>query len=37
MRASVKKLNLYLICQDVNNDWDTFDSAVVAAETKESA
>ena len=26
-------MNLYLISQDANREWDTFDSAVVAAET----
>lgn len=30
-------MNLYLITQDVNNDWDTYDAAVVAAETSEDA
>lgn len=30
-------MNLYLISQDVNTSYDTFDSAVVAAETKENA
>lgn len=30
-------MKLYLISQDVNNDWDTYDSAVVAAETEEQA
>jgi hypothetical protein len=30
-------MKLYLIEQDVNNDYDTYDSAVVAAETKEEA
>jgi len=30
-------MNLYLISQDENNDWDTFDSAVVCAESEEAA
>lgn len=30
-------MNLYLIYQSVNNDWDTYDSAVVLAETEEEA
>lgn len=30
-------MNLYKISQDVNNDWDTFDSAVVVAESAEEA
>lgn len=30
-------MNLYLISQDVNNDYDTYDSAVVAAESEEEA
>ena len=30
-------LNLYLISQNVNNDYDTFDSAVVAARDEEDA
>jgi hypothetical protein len=30
-------LNLYLISQDVNNNWDTYDSAVVAAASEEEA
>lgn len=30
-------MNLYLISQDVNTGYDTFDSAVVAAETEEEA
>ena len=29
----MKKLNLYLIYQYLNNDYDTYDSAVVAAES----
>ena len=29
----MKKLNLYFIYQYVNNDFDTYDSAVVAAES----
>lgn len=33
----MKKLNLYLIYQDVNNDFDTYDSAVVAAENEDDA
>lgn len=30
-------MNLYLISQDVNNAYDTFDSAVVCANDKEEA
>jgi hypothetical protein len=30
-------MNLYLISQDENNGWDTYDSAVVSAETVEDA
>lgn len=30
-------MNLYLISQSVNNNWDTYDSAVVAAESVEEA
>ena len=30
-------MNLYLISQDVNNGYDTYDSAVVAAETEQEA
>lgn len=30
-------LKLWKISQDVNHDWDTFDSAVVAAETEDEA
>ena len=30
-------MNLYLLTQTVNNNYDTFDSAVVAAETEEKA
>ena len=30
-------MNLYLITQSVNNDYDTYDSAVVAAESEEKA
>lgn len=30
-------MNLYKISQDVNNDWDTFDSAVVVADSAEEA
>lgn len=30
-------MNLYLLSQKVNNDYDTFDSCVVAAETPTSA
>ncbi|MEE8666884.1 MAG: hypothetical protein SOI13_01390 [Bifidobacterium mongoliense] len=32
-----KQLNLYLISQNVNNDYDTYDSAVVAASDEEAA
>lgn len=31
------KLNLYLISQDVNNGYDTYDKAVVAAPDEEAA
>jgi len=30
-------MNLYLISQEVNTDWDTFSSAVVIAESEEEA
>ena len=30
-------MNLYLISQSVNNEYDTYDSAVVAAESEEDA
>lgn len=30
-------MNLYKISQTVNNDWDTYDSAIVAAENEEEA
>ena len=30
-------MKLWLISQDVNNRWDTYDSAVVAAETEDEA
>jgi hypothetical protein len=30
-------MNLYLISQTVNNDYDTYDSAVVCAENEEDA
>lgn len=30
-------MKIWLISQNVNNAWDTFDSAVVAAETEEEA
>lgn len=30
-------MNLYLISQDVSNDYDTYDAAVVAAESEEEA
>lgn len=30
-------MKLYLICQDVNNNYDTYDSAIVAAKTEEEA
>ena len=30
-------MNLYKISQTVNNHWDTYDSAIVAAESKEIA
>ena len=30
-------MKLWLISQDVNNEYDTFDSAVVAADTEEDA
>lgn len=33
----MKKLNLYLIYQDVNNDYDTYYSAVVAATSDDDA
>lgn len=30
-------MNLYLISQDINDDYDTYDSAVVAAESEDDA
>lgn len=30
-------MNLYLLTQNINDDYDTFDSAVVAAEDEETA
>ena len=30
-------MNLYLLTQDTNNDYDTYDSCVVASETEEEA
>ena len=30
-------MNLYVIRQNVNNDWDTYDSAVVIAQSEEEA
>jgi hypothetical protein len=30
-------MNLYLISQETNNDYDTYDSAVVAAESEDAA
>ena len=30
-------MELYLISQDINNDYDTYDSAVVCAENEEEA
>jgi hypothetical protein len=30
-------VNLYLISQDINNDYDTYDSAVVCAENEHEA
>jgi hypothetical protein len=30
-------MNLYLISQEVNNSYDTYDSAVVAAESEDAA
>lgn len=30
-------MNLYLISQEENNGWDTYDSAVVCAETEDEA
>ena len=32
-----KDMNIYLISQEVNNDWNTYDSAIVAAESVEDA
>ena len=31
------EMNLYKISQDENNDYDTYDSAIVAAETEDAA
>jgi hypothetical protein len=33
----MEKLYIYLISQDVNNDYDTYDSAVVIAKNEEEA
>lgn len=33
----MKKLNLYLISQDINNGYDTYDSIIVCAENEEEA
>jgi hypothetical protein len=33
----MSKLKLWLISQDANNDYDTYDSAVVAAATEDEA
>lgn len=30
-------MNLYLVSQDENNDWDTYDSFVVACKTEDEA
>ena len=30
-------MNLYLLKQDANMDWDTYDSAIVCAESEEEA
>ena len=30
-------MNLYLLTQDVNTDWDTYDSVIVCAESEEEA
>ena len=30
-------MNLYLLTQDVNMDWDTYDSVIVCAESEEEA
>lgn len=30
-------MKIYKIYQNVNNDWDTYDSAIVVAETEEEA
>ena len=30
-------MNLYLLTQDVNVDWDTYDSVIVCAESEEEA
>ena len=30
-------MNLYLLTQDVNMGWDTYDSAIVCAESEEEA
>jgi hypothetical protein len=39
MEQNVKteKLKLWLISQDANSDWDTYDSAVVVADSEEAA
>jgi hypothetical protein len=33
----MSNLNLYLLSQSVNKDWDTYDSCVVAAENEDDA
>ena len=33
----MKKLNLYMIYQEVNNRYDTYDSAIVCAATEDEA
>jgi hypothetical protein len=30
-------MNIYLLTQDINNDYDTYDSVVVSAESEEDA
>lgn len=30
-------MNIYLVTQDVNNEWDTFDAMVVIAKNQDSA
>ena len=37
LNLNTKTMKLYLLTQKVNNDYDTFDSCIVAAETEQDA